>query len=736
VARLWQLKYWGLIGALIGLAALLAVTLANSVTPARTVARAFYESLSWYPSGLEVEFWRTLEAANRLVLGDPLVDQAELDRRLDVLFSRFAVFQTGFVRDRLPEIEGGVDVIAKLDRALHDQEPRLRSLSRGDVATLAEIRDALAPIGPDLRLLTQHFQFFDSRYGADAVAQLKDDFFIGATLIAGIVLIGVILVAVLGIEVRVRRRLLKSVLASQEQARWAREREQAALVESGRRFRAIAMANPVALIVCARERATISYANQSAVTLFGLPEGGAHDTDLGAFFIDRAALQAVMGADERGTDQRETRLRRVGGGEFTASLSARALEYDGAPSVVIGILDQTEREAAAIEIERQREIIHHTEKLGALGSLLAGVAHELNNPLSVVVAQATLLEEETTDRNTAARGGKIRTAAERCARIVKTFLAMARQRPPSRAEVNMNDVIDGAVDLLGYGLRTADVEVQRDLDQSLPKIWADPDQINQVFANLIINAQQALGEWSGPRKLAIATRFDAGDGMVRITVADSGPGVPAPIRSRIFEPFFTTKPVGVGTGIGLSVSHSIVAAHGGTIEVGDAPGGGAAFSVRLPIGSQVQSVAGPAAGKAASLGRVTGRLLIVDDEPDVAQTLVDILANNGCEIDVVNSGKGALERLTTRDYSVMLCDLRMPAMDGRELYGRIRAMRPELADRLIFVTGDALNASLLDFLDSTGRPYVEKPFIPAEIRQLVTAMLQPAPAEASRSPAH
>src|SRR5262249_11920392 len=152
-------------------------------------------------------------------------------------------------------------------------------------------------------------------------------------------------------------------------------------------------------------------------------------------------------------DHLEARLRRADGNEFPAALSAGAVDYDGMACVVVGILDLTEKQTAQAEIERQREVIYHREKLGALGSLLAGVAHDLNNPLSIVVAQATLLEELTADPNTILRASKIRTAAERCARIVKTFLAMARQRPPSRAEVDLNEAVNAALELLGYSLR-------------------------------------------------------------------------------------------------------------------------------------------------------------------------------------------------------------------------------------------------------------------------------------------
>ena len=180
---------------------------------------------------------------------------------------------------------------------------------------------------------------------------------------------------------------------------------------------------------------------------------------------------------------------------------------------------------------------------------------------------------------------------------------MARQKPPSRSAVDLNQVIDAALELLGYSLRTAGIDVRVDLERDMPAIWGDPDQISQVLINLIVNAQQALGESSGPRNLAIATRFDLRDGMIWLTVTDSGPGVPPAIKSRIFEPFFTTKPVGMGTGIGLSVCHGVVTAHGGTIVVEDAPGGGAVFVIRLPPITQAPEVAAAAPLDQGSAGR-------------------------------------------------------------------------------------------------------------------------------------
>ncbi len=725
--RRWQLKFWALIGAFIGLAIGLAVVLATSLQAARSLEAWNQEYVTWHATQVEVEFWRMLECATLFVSGVPDVDRPTLNLRVDIMFSRVAVFDGGAIRNRLNEVEGAAAIIENLKTVLAEQEPIIRSLSPGDFNTLARIRNEFLPIEPLVRNLAVKFEFYETTGAVTAVHELRGLFILGTILVGALIFTAVVLIGFLAIEIRVRRRLLESVLASREQARVAREREEAAQLESGRRFRAIAMANPVAVLVLDTRDGAIRYTNPAAVNLLGLPENAPIEAGIGAFLVDPTDFDTlVRGGIRSPFDHHDTRLRRADGSEVPVTLSGRALEYDDAPCVVVGALDLTEKQAAQVEIERQREIIYHREKLGALGSLLAGVAHELNNPLSIVVAQATLLEEMTTDPRTATRGARIKAAAERCARIVKTFLAMARQRPPMRGAVDINLSVEAALELLGYGLRSAGVEVHRNLAPTLPTIWADPDQISQVLTNLIVNAQQAMAEWSGPRRLTVATSFDAGRAQVILTVADSGPGVPPVIRSRIFEPFFTTKPVGIGTGIGLSVCHSVVTSHGGTIEVRDAPGGGAEFVVRLPLGAEEQPPTN--AGQAQPAPVNGGRVLIIDDEPEVAQTLADILVTEHYRIDVANTGLAALERLKADDYVAILSDIRMPEMDGMEFYHRLNVLKPAMARRLIFVTGDALNQSVLEFLDYTGCPRIEKPFVPAEVRQMAATM-----AAASRS---
>jgi signal transduction histidine kinase len=230
---------------------------------------------------------------------------------------------------------------------------------------------------------------------------------------------------------------------------------------------------------------------------------------------------------------------------------------------------------------RTRQLVE-TEKLATMGTLLAGVAHELNNPLSVIVGHVALLVETAPTEAVRARGRKLEQGALRCVRIIKNFLAMARRHPPERRSVALNEVLREALEILAYELRVANIEVTLALADDLPTVWADGHQLQQVAVNLLTNALHAMRETSGPRRLTVDTRSDAARGGVRIIIADKGPGIPADVQARIFEPFFTTKPEGQGTGLGLPLCRGIIESHGGAIRVESVPGRGATFVIELP----------------------------------------------------------------------------------------------------------------------------------------------------------
>lgn len=399
------------------------------------------------------------------------------------------------------------------------------------------------------------------------------------------------------------------------------------------------------------------------------------------------------------------------------------MHYQGKRHVLTIARDVTERKRAAAELAQQREALYQREKLAAMGSLLAGVAHELNNPLSVVVARAVMLEEsEHAPTRMAAQ--RIRGAAERCARIVRTFLAMARQRQPERRSVQLNEVVTDAVEILSYGLRTDGIELTLDLAPNLPSISADADQLHQVLMNLIANAQQALQDQLGPRRLCLRTRYepmDPKEKLVRVVVEDNGPGIPKAIRSRIFEPYFTTKPLGAGIGVGLSVCLGIIEAHGGTLSIDCPSAGGTVFTVVLPVGSEEMTETDTAPVAVAMAQRT---VLIVDDEAEIRETLVEILEGDGHRVVTVASGREALEQMNAEHYDVIVTDIRMPDLDGHALYRAIEERWPSLGARVVFITGDTLTPASIEFAAQIGRPVIEKPFLPADVRRLVAEVAE------------
>lgn len=416
-------------------------------------------------------------------------------------------------------------------------------------------------------------------------------------------------------------------------------------------------------------------------------------------------------------DGLEVRFRKGDGEEFWGALSSRLITYCGQDVIVSNIVDMTERYAAEVELARQREYVHQSEKLSALGQLLTGVAHELNNPLSVLVGQTEMLRETTSDQRSVERIEMIGRAADRCARIVRTFLAMARHEPTEMAAVDVNEVIESALEVTAYLLRTSGVDVSLQLARSIPGITGNADQLRQVFTNLIVNAQHALQERERNRRLRITSAYQSRQDRIVVKVKDSGPGIPDNIRSRIFDPLFTTKPVGGGTGMGLTLCHRIVEAHCGTIRLERASSQGTVFKLSFPRvsshGESWQDIS-PAAGKVTGL-----RVLILDDEEDVSETLADILTTDGHTVEVSCSGFAALERVKQRSFDVILCDIRMPELDGPGFYRALADARPAMLRALAFMTGDTLTPKVKAFLESTERPYMEKPIAPAALRELV-----------------
>ena len=446
----------------------------------------------------------------------------------------------------------------------------------------------------------------------------------------------------------------------------------------------------------------------------------------------RSAHEAGLARLEAGGEARvlgkrqELHALRADGSEFPIEMVLWRTDVGGAAFYTASIVDLTERRNAAQEIERQREALRQSEKLNAMGSLLAGVAHELNNPLAIVMGRATLLESKCDDSALRADAQRIREAAERCGRIVRTFLDMARQKPVQRRNVQVNDMVRGAVELLQYNLRTGGIDVELRLADALPEVLADPDQIGQVLLNLLVNAQQALSTTPRPRRVLIETGLESQRESraprVWLRVADNGPGISEEHRAHVFTSFFTTKSAGVGTGLGLSVSRSVIREHGGDLLLeGHGPLGGASFRMSIPL-----SAAPPAPEPVAlpdAVDAPLSRVLVVDDEPELASLMRDILEAAQFEVAHAETGAVALELLGEARFDAIVSDLRMPDMDGAALWREVRERHPLLLRRMVFVTGDTLSPAAAEFLRETGCAALEKPFAPADLVARVRALL-------------
>lgn len=392
--------------------------------------------------------------------------------------------------------------------------------------------------------------------------------------------------------------------------------------------------------------------------------------------------------------------------------SSHLTQFGGA---LMFVRDVTLQITATEELEQQREATHQNEKLSALGELLAGVAHELNNPLSVIFGYSQMLQGKVADPVAAERIDLICQSAERSAKIVRTFLAMARQRPTESEPCPVNDVVATALEVSTYSLKTNGARVRVDLDPSDPHVNGDFDQLAQVFSNLLINAGHAIQAKGEEGEIVIRSRLEAGGAKVVIEISDNGHGIPHDIQPRIFEPFFTTKDVGEGTGIGLAFSHRIVESHSGVLSLRSDPGKGATFTTTL------KTIDGRADTASAHANPPSGHrsILVVDDEDGVAQLIADLLTEEGHRVTKTTDPRKALRLAEAEQFDAVLSDFRMPGMNGETFFRAMKAIAPENARRLGFVTGDAMGLEVRKFLSTSHRPYIEKPIIKDELLTLI-----------------
>jgi len=537
----------------------------------------------------------------------------------------------------------------------------------------------------------------------------------GRTLVAA-VLLGVA-VAVIGVwftySLRANRRYaarLENEVASQTRSLMD---SLAATAAAERNLRLVMDAVPDAIVVV-DHAGRILEANEPARSMGATPGTTQRLTLFDSVNPDALALvQERLAAAFRGDVQRlEVPLIRADGSHgFAALLYAPVREGSAITRVLILARDVTDQ-------RRSESQYQQAEKLAALGQVVSGVAHEINNPAAIIsgFAQTLLLDDLKPEQRDMLQ--MMYDEATRIGRITASLLAFARAGGKQRALVDLNDTARRTFALRSYHLSTLNITVALDLDPDEPKIWADGSELQQLLLNLLINAEQALVTVDTPRTITVRSRADERD--ARLEIADSGPGIPTELRTRIFDPFFTTKPEGVGTGLGLSICYGVARDHGGRIWVESEPGGGARFCVTLPR-DQREEARDPAAAPEPAPTAATGRLavLVVDDEPSLREALLRFLQRRNMHGEGVADGWEAIRLLEQRNFDVIISDVRMPGMSGREFLERLRRDRPELLGRLVFSTGDAFTSETATLLKESGVPTVAKPFDFAVLERVV-----------------
>ncbi len=391
-----------------------------------------------------------------------------------------------------------------------------------------------------------------------------------------------------------------------------------------------------------------------------------------------------------------------------------------AQGLVVVISDVTESRNLQLQIAQ-------TERLSALGEMISGVAHELNNPLASVMACAQFLQNRPMEEEVRAKLRAIDSEATRCRRIVQTLLRFARHHTPEHGALDINAALESVLQLLGHQLEVDDIRVTARLKPDLHPVMGDFHLLQQVFLNIIFNAYQAMKEKGGQGHLQVTTSEEGG--RIRVEVTDDGPGIAPQHLGRIFDPFFSTKEVGKGTGLGLSLAYGTVREHGGTITARSVHGAGSTFLVDLPAApAGVTLAADPSApeavsGPSSARQPIARRILVVEDEAPLAEVIAEVLQAQGHRVDIAGDGLTARTRIADVMYDLIISDLKMPNMNGREFYRHVASRDPGLASRIIFSTGDTANPETQAFFEEVGNPFLPKPFSLSELIRVVDSLL-------------
>jgi PAS domain S-box-containing protein len=482
-----------------------------------------------------------------------------------------------------------------------------------------------------------------------------------------------------------------------------------------------------AIVITDPDNFKILELNRAAEHLLGITNADAGQRSLKSFFklplAEGQTSPEGVAWFEMVRQQRSLQVIRKNGSSVDVEMDGTQIDYDGQPSYQFFLREMTER----VKLEQQ---LRQSEKLSALGQMISGVAHELNNPLAVIKGYVELiLAHHELPSKTRVDLERVALESNRAAKLVGNFLSFSREQSARRELVDFNELIQRVISLRRFDLAIVPVHVEIDLAPNLPRTAADPDQIQQVIINLMNNALHAVLDQPGVQRLKISTRLKGY--LIQILIEDSGPGVPTELVDKIFEPFFTTKEVGTGTGLGLSIAHSIMTEHQGRITYHPSPMGGAGFILEFPILGLDAAAAGAVEKKdpAASLPKtalVSANILVLDDERGLAELLGELLKILGYTPTICNSPARALEFLEQQSFDLIISDFRMPGMNGQEFYDVVKQKYPALQSRVVFVTGDVLNEETHGFLQSTGNPHLGKPFNLTSVKHVVAEVLSQA----------
>ena len=378
---------------------------------------------------------------------------------------------------------------------------------------------------------------------------------------------------------------------------------------------------------------------------------------------------------------------------------------DGGRCLFAIVQDASER------LERERHL-RRAERLAGLGTLVGGVAHELNNPLTAIKGFTSLMLMDPREPDDREALEVMKREADRAAQIVANLRRLARgtqEENTPRERVDLNGVVRHVLQVRGYSLGTHNIAVSTELDPYLPAVVADRGHLEQILLNLVVNSEQALTGRPAP---CLALRTVAGERAVSVFVVDNGPGIPAAELERIFDPFFTTKAPGEGMGLGLALVHGMVAEHGGQIHVESEPGEGTSFRIDFPLAEDDEMDEVIPVDDASSLSPDALRVLVVDDEDGIRRTLARFLTRRGHRVSVAAEGGEALRLLDEAEdgFDVILTDVRMPGLSGDRLHARLRERGDGMDRRLVFMSGDALGEQTADALSASNVPVIMKPF--------------------------